>query len=251
MTGNDIAEHCAEIERSNQRGGRNLSIVDLIEAGTLSADAAAYSLAAIGAGASFMVGALPGGAGKTTVMGALLNMVPNDVPLATADGASAIKRGLAGTGRRCWICHEIGAGDYYAYLWGEPLRQYFKLPSAGHMLATNLHADFYEQARDQVTVENGVPEEHFRRINLIYFLDVRRRGGLVQRQVNAIWESDGIGGHRQVFGAGIKSEPGSNSALVSERDMDSARRIIKLLIDTGSRTIEEVRLELVRLRGAG
>jgi hypothetical protein len=58
-----------------------LSIVDLIEAGTMSREVAAYSLAAIGAGASFMVGALPGGAGKTTVMGALLNFVPLGVPL--------------------------------------------------------------------------------------------------------------------------------------------------------------------------
>lgn len=63
-----ILAHCAEIERCNQRGGRMLSIVDLIEAGTMTRELAAYSLAAIGAGASFMVGALPGGAGKTTVI---------------------------------------------------------------------------------------------------------------------------------------------------------------------------------------
>lgn len=43
-----------------------LSIVDLVEAGTFTPDLAAYSLAAIGSGASFLVGADPGGAGKTT-----------------------------------------------------------------------------------------------------------------------------------------------------------------------------------------
>ena len=43
-----------EIERCNQRGGRMLSIVDLIEAGTLSRELAAYALAAIGRGASFL-----------------------------------------------------------------------------------------------------------------------------------------------------------------------------------------------------
>ena len=85
----DIGQHCAEIERCNQRGGRMLSIVDLIEAGTFSRDLAAYSLAAIGDGASFMVGALPGGAGKTTAMGALLNFVPRDVSLVAADGEAA------------------------------------------------------------------------------------------------------------------------------------------------------------------
>ena len=72
MTNDEIKKHCAEIDRCNQRGGRMLSIVDLIDAGTVTRDLAAYSLAAISNGASFMVGAMPGGAGKTTVMGALL-----------------------------------------------------------------------------------------------------------------------------------------------------------------------------------
>ena len=80
----DTVQHCAEIERCNQRDGRMLSIVDLIEADTVTRDLAAYSLAAIGSGASFMVGALPGGAGKTTVMGALLNFVPQVTPLTAA-----------------------------------------------------------------------------------------------------------------------------------------------------------------------
>jgi CO dehydrogenase/acetyl-CoA synthase alpha subunit len=34
----DMEKHCAAIERCNQRGGRMLSIVDLIEAGTISRD---------------------------------------------------------------------------------------------------------------------------------------------------------------------------------------------------------------------
>ena len=110
-TNPDVQAHCAEIERCNQRGGRMLSIVDLIEAGTITRELAAYSLATIGAGASFMVGALPGGAGKTTVMGALLNLVPRDVPLVAADSDEVFETGLRDrVQRRCYICHEIGAG---------------------------------------------------------------------------------------------------------------------------------------------
>ena len=75
----------AEIDRCNQRSARMLSIVDLLEAGTLSPALAAYLLAAISRGASFMVGALPGSAGKTTVMGALLNFVPATIALKPAD----------------------------------------------------------------------------------------------------------------------------------------------------------------------
>ena len=87
--------HCRQIDRCNQRGGRMLSIVDLIEAGTFPRDLAACCLAVIGGGGSFMVGALPGGAGKTTVMGALLNFVPSDVVLVPADGLDAIEQALA------------------------------------------------------------------------------------------------------------------------------------------------------------
>ena len=78
-----------------------------------------------------MVGALPGGAGKTTVMGALLNFVPLGVHLVPADSEQTIAQALREGTRHCYICHEIGAGSYYAYLWGDPLRRYFDLPDAG------------------------------------------------------------------------------------------------------------------------
>ena len=68
-----IRRHCMELERCNQRGGRMLSVFDLLAAGTLDVDLTAYFLARISRGASFLVGANPGGAGKTTVMCALLN----------------------------------------------------------------------------------------------------------------------------------------------------------------------------------
>ena len=68
----EVKKHVEEINRCNQRGGRMLSIVDLIDAGTVDKSIAAYFLAVISKGKSFLVGAKPGGAGKTTVMGALL-----------------------------------------------------------------------------------------------------------------------------------------------------------------------------------
>jgi len=241
----EIQAHCAQINRCNQRGGRMLSVVDLIEAGTMTRDMAAYSLAAIGSGASFMVGALPGGAGKTTVMGALLNFVPGEVQLVPADGIDAIDRGLREPDPRCcFICHEIGAGPYYAYLWGASLRRYFDLPAAGHMIATNLHADTYEQAHEQVCGENEVPVTGFRRMDLIYFLAMDTRGRNGQRQMTAIWESDGETEHRQVFG----SEPGRMSrasTIVSADGFDGACQTIDQIMAAGVRSIEEVRTMVV------
>lgn len=217
-----------------------LSIVDLIEAGTLTPDQAAYALAAIGRGASFMVGAVPGGAGKTTVMGALLNLVPTGARLVPADSGSAVVSGLGqAADRRCYICHEIGPGPYYAYLWGEPLRHYFALADAGHMLATNLHADTCEEAHDQICRRNGVPEDRFRRMNLIFFLSVERHGRQIRRRIGSIWESDGANNH-------VRVSESAASSLVTAESFCEARAMIERLLASGARHIDAVRAWLVR-----
>jgi hypothetical protein len=242
-----VLEHCREIEHCNQRGGRMLSIVDLIEAGTVTRELAAYCLAAIGGGASFLIGALPGGAGKTTVMGALLNFVPADVTLVPADGIGSIERGMKvpPSSRRCFICHEIGSGPYYAYLWGEELRQYFRLAEAGHMLATNLHADTYEQAREQICGTNGVPESALRRMNLMFFLSVGRRGR-GQRRIEEAWESDGRLPHRRIYDASAPAGAVGPSLLVSDNALALARGVLDDLLAGGVRTIQDVRAKVVR-----
>ena len=250
MAGEQLQTHCMEIERCNQRGGRMLSIVDLLEAGTITPDLAAYAMAAIGRGASFLVGALPGGAGKTTVMGALLNFVPGDVVLRPADGMRAIERGLgAERPRCCYICHEIGSGPYYAYLWGGELRAYFELPTAGHSLATNLHADTYEQARDQICGDNGVPAAALCRMGLMFFLSVRRSGLGASRRIVTAWESDGRAPHLMVFSAEASDGRVAASALVSEADVSEAASAIDRLAASGARTIEQVRRAVCGLRG--
>ena len=233
-----IVRHCREIDRCNQRGGRMLSVVDLIEAGTLTAELGAYCLAAVEQGASFMVGALPGGAGKTTVMGALLNFVPASVELVPADGQDVITQGLRNALRQqCFICHEIGPGSYYAYLWGQELREYFSLAEAGHMLATNLHADTYEQAHDQICQQNEVPEAVLRRMNLMLFLSVHRGG---RRRIGQVWESDGQQPHRLVHEA---SNGGlvQTSLLVTAPMLAAAGQVTEKLLSSGRRTIEDVR----------
>ena len=222
-----------------------LSIVDLMDAGTFTPDLAAYALAAISKGASFMVGAVPGGAGKTTVMGALLNFVPAGLPLVAADGLEAVEKGRAGGVRKaCYVCHEIGDGGYYAYLWGHVLRRYFELPAAGHMLATNLHADTAEQAHRQVCRDNGVPEAHFRRMNLLFFLSLKRHGGACSRRIATVWESDGTGPHRPILAKEGSSPDTATSRLVTPAEIRTARAVIDKLLASGVRTLAEVRMFL-------
>ena len=234
-----INNHCNEIMQCNQRGGRMLSVVDLVRAQTLSLELAAYLTSAIQQGASFMVGASPGGAGKTTVMGALLNFVPRNVKLLAADSIENILKGCnKEVPRGCYICHEIGAGDYYAYLWGDALKAYFNLAQWGHMMATNLHADTLDEAHLQICVENAVPIELFRKMNLILFLRVSG-GWYGRREVIQVWESDGKEKHRLVFDNN-KTHLNS-SLLVNENQYNAHVHLMDQLLKSGAVTNQEVR----------
>lgn len=216
-----------------------LSIVDLLDAGTVTRELAVYLLAAIRGGASFMVGARPGGAGKTTVMGALLNFVPTDVELRPADGSAAIARGMKdAAGRSCFICHEIGAGHFYAYLWGQPLRDYFGLLDHGHLLATNLHADTLEEARAQICDQNHVPATRFRRMNMALFLHVSG-GWRGKREIVEVWESDGKDPHRRIYAKGNLDSAACR--LIDGDQLEEANARLDRVIAAKARTIEQVR----------
>lgn len=235
--------HVREIERCNQRGGRFLSIVDLIEAETLDMDTAAYLGAAILGGNSFLVGALPGGAGKTTVMGALLNFVPADTPLVAATEGVPARFRAGGGPRHCLICHEIGQGPYFAYLWGRDARDFFALPAAGHMGATNLHADDAAQARAILCGGCKVPAADFEAWPLMLFLALEpdgRRG--VRRRVGAILEGPG----RLVYAyAGGRWRREEAPLLAAEPARARVRELIETLCRAGKRTLADVREALL------
>jgi energy-coupling factor transporter ATP-binding protein EcfA2 len=237
-----VDRHCEAIRRCNQRGGRMLSLVDLVHAGTLEEELAAVSLAILSRGASLLVGAGPGGAGKTTVMGALLGLLPPDVDLQAADSPSTIRHGLAHpTPRCCYIAHEIGKGSYYAYLWDEELRDFFHLAEVGHLLAGNLHADTMEELREQVCQTNPVPPEALRHIDLVYFLDARQGLTGLERRIAELWLRADNGEHILLWQAGrVLASPREHRPAVLER-LPQARALLTGLLCSGARTIEDVR----------
>ncbi len=190
----DIQAHVREINACNQRGGRMLSLVDLLHAGTVDLPLAAYLAAMMRAGASLLVGARPGGAGKTAVMCALLNFLPDYTAIRTVYSPAVLVEGLrdAAYGRTCYLAHEIGAGDYAAYVWGRVARALFQLAADGHIIASNLHANTLDETEDQLCRENGVSLLHLQAVTLKVFLHVERGAGWsLKRQVESVYESDG------------------------------------------------------------
>ncbi len=225
------------VEGANQRGGRMLSLVDLLEAGTLSLAQAAWLLGRIEAGSSFLVGARPGGAGKTAVMGALLAMLPAGEAVRLARPGSGWEAARPG---ECVVAYEISPGDYDAYIWGPDVVRFARLGARGCRLVSNLHADTLQEAREQIVRQNGATEEDFLRFGL--FLPVELRGGgRPERRVRRIHAAGGPAGGGGW--AAIEADPPLGPA---EED---AASFLEECRRAGARTIQEVRRRWLGRRG--
>jgi type IV secretory pathway ATPase VirB11/archaellum biosynthesis ATPase len=195
MTEQSILSHRDVINACNQRGGRMLSLIDLLKAESVDLPLAAYLAAMMQQGNSLLVGAQPGGAGKTTVMAALLNFVPPNTKLQAVENMNTLRQAekTPKDHQTCYIAHEISpATYYYAYLWGRAAQRFFALTTRGHLIAFNLHADTLEETRDQLIDENGVAPEHLDAVTLKVYLGTRRQSAWsMRRWVRRVYENDG------------------------------------------------------------
>ena len=240
-----IENNIIEIKRCNQRGDRMLSIVDLIQRDTFDLNTAAYLMCRIHSGTSFITGAVPGGAGKTTVMCALMNLIPSDMQVIPAENSQVIRRIARAATPVCALAHEISAGSYYCYIWGQTLRDFFGLTEHAHTLVTNLHADDLEQTREQICSTNGVAQHAFDRVGLFIFLRVR--GGRMRRIIQAaevLRFDERTQRHVSVF-------PEGNTDDVEPSTLAQWRSFAEELLGTDVHTIENVRQALVQRPAAG
>ena len=190
----------------HSHGDSPLSLVDQIETGTLDLELAAWLVSHVARGASFIVGAEPGRAGKSTTMGSLLSFVPADLTFVEAlPGEVAALDGDP----TCVICHELSNHPPPAYLWDQDLRDYFSLADHSHLLVANLHADDLEATRGQICGENGVPEAQFHAVDLYIFLRVEGEDPETRRTVESVHFSDGSGPHQTVFTRQTGLSPGA------------------------------------------
>lgn len=175
------------VQRSNQRGGRMLSVIDLLDAGTMNRPQLCWLLARIESGASWMVGARPGGAGKTTIMSALLAMLPEGESVRLTSHGEDWRTSRPNT---CLVSYEISPGSYEAYIWGRDVARLAELALAGCRVVTNLHADTLAEARAQIVEQNGASEEGFNALETFVPLCVQGRHFDVRRVVRDIWYCD-------------------------------------------------------------
>lgn len=102
----------------NQRGERRLGVIGLAKAASLDVQMKALSCSLMGRGVSFASGALPSGAGETTVRAAFLGLLPPGVETMMVGSDDVIANASAsGSGRRCHLVHKIGAGHLCGSIW--------------------------------------------------------------------------------------------------------------------------------------
>jgi len=188
-----IEAHVDALNACNQRGGRMLSLIDLLKDESVSLPMAGYLAAAMRGGASLLVGANPGGAGKTTVMCALLNFLPDDVALQAVETSEVLSRATQeAPGAVCYVAHEISpATYYYAYIWGRDAKRFLRLAADGHIIAANLHADTLDETRVQLCDQNGVDPAHLAAVTLKVYLGTAGHRFSMQRWIDRVYENDG------------------------------------------------------------
>ncbi len=242
-----IRRHLAEINKCNQRGGRMLSVRDLLEAGTLNEEIAAYLLAAISTGHSFFVGARPGGVGKTTVMAALLNFIPDTDIVATVN-SQVIENGLRDPQFKCFVAHEIGRGRWYAYIWGNDVANFLKLAKK-HMIAGNLHADTVPE----VLEAEGIDAANLTNLHVLIFMKRTGQRGFTKRRISSIYENQGLNGRnpfKQLFMWNEKEDSFtrlSTSKLITAPELQRSRSIIEKIVEQDLRTMEEIRPKILKM----
>ncbi len=183
------------IDRLNQRGGRMLSLADLLEAQTLPLESAALLACAMGSGASMLAAAGPGGVGKTTLLGACLAFLPAATECVTVDDGAVLDRPDPGH-PRCLLVHEIANASYYGYLWGPEIGRLFSMTGGGCSVAGTLHA---ESCEGVIRKLSGAPlrakREDLARVDVVALMaEVEGR-----RRVTELLLADGSGGHARVL----------------------------------------------------
>jgi len=236
------------IDGLNQRGGRMLSLLDLLDAGSLSMDMAAYLVQRIGQGASFLTAARPGGAGKTTVMGALLALVPPGAVLREVRGPEDLAAPFPAGPRPVWhVCHELGPGNHFGYLWGQALPAYFGLLGRGSYLASNLHADTLPEIREALCGSpNGLPQTLLARVDLILLLRMTLRQGHRRHWIEAVLTAAEGGPHQTVFQRTASGDFAAGEAAPPREALAAERGWLHFMLTAGPRALPGFRQRLLQ-----
>lgn len=173
-----------------------LTLTNLVENRTMSPGMAALLAAAAEERRSLLNVAIPRGAGKSTVMDAVLEHRADGTPVYALGTRHGDSLGIpeAGEPAGFFSWSEIAKHPVTdSYLWGEPVRQMFEAARThGHAIATALHADGVESAFG-VIAENEVTDEQASLIDIVsYIRSIGPWDNPERRAIAAMYEVDRV-----------------------------------------------------------
>lgn len=126
-----------------------MSIVELIRLGTLDPVLAALAWRLVEGRVPVVVAARTRGVGKSTVLGALLALVPDEVRVITLRGESETFDWLPDADPRTTVIVASELSDHLPiYTWGRAAQAAIRAASRGFGLAATIHADSLEEVLD-------------------------------------------------------------------------------------------------------
>jgi hypothetical protein len=92
------------------------------------------------------------------------------------------------------------SGDWYGYIWGRDVADFFSLIDGNRRVASCLHADTLDEVNDILcSAPLGVSRSALRRVGVVLFMHVARGPSGHRRRVATFWEANGQGEHQLRF----------------------------------------------------
>ena len=164
-----------------------LSIVQILQAGTMPPRLAAAFWLGLERGASFIFAADPPGSGKTTVLTALLAFAPPDaVAYFTRGWGETFDLPPPSADYATYLMVNEMSDHLPVYSWGPYVVRIFELLAEGYSLCTTVHADTVEEVVEQLELDVGVAREHLAQLTFVVPLAIAHRDGRTLHRVRDV-----------------------------------------------------------------
>lgn len=165
-----------------------LSITQIMRAGTFPPRLGAVFWLLMERGRSIILAADPPGAGKTTILTALLAFTKPEASVYFTQGwgETFCLPGIAEGDPPIFIMVNEISDHLPVYSWGPYVQKAFELAADGYTLASTMHAETVEGVIEQLTDECDVPEQNIGHLAFVAPMFVGHRDGARLRRVSEV-----------------------------------------------------------------